>query len=238
MADSRRTRLDKKLICKITGKIGKSQQYVREQISRKASRLSVTSEAAQILWAKELGIGTATVLRKLKPHMQEQVQKALPSVFATQYHRRSKNSTKSKSAGRPSPIGMAIDYLLSDGELKSRCKDLLKKPRHFDRVLREATTVLENRIKSLAGIRTRMRPEALVNKVLNPDPHNAILLINNDPSKQAGFHSICRGIVLAFRHPVHHQLDDKVTREDALKFCAFVDVLLDILTKAQKQGIP
>ncbi len=234
MAGQRKTRLDPNLLSKIAENTGKPQKYIREQISKRASRLSITSEAAQVLWAKELGIGTAIAFRRLDPHIQEQVQAALPSVFASDsaVNRRDRQpKTKRKSVA--DPIGLAIDYLLIDDELKSRCKDLLKRRRHFDTVFREATTVLEDRIRTLSGL-GRENPEKLVNNALNPDPNKAILVISNEPYEQQGFHSICRGIVLAFRHKAHHHLDDKISREDALKFCAFIDVLLDIIGQSKK----
>jgi hypothetical protein len=231
--------IDPTILQKIAQKIQKSEKYVREQISKRATRFSISSPAAQILWAKELGIGTAVALRKLPPHVQDQVQSALPTSFAPNTYER---SLKKKINAHPKthstdPISLAIDYLLTDQELKSRCTDLLKKRKYHDRALREATTILENRIKKLANLKG-LKPEALVNIALNPDPTKAVLVISPKPSEQTGFHSICKGIVLTFRHPAHHQLDDNATREDALKFCAFVDVVLGILAKAQVRVNP
>lgn len=197
--------------------------------------MSIVSEAAQILWAKELGIGTGAPLRRLEPHVQEQVRSALPSVFVPPRSSQATTAKASQPAKSRDPLGLAVDYLLADEELRSRCKDLLRKRRHLDRVFREATTVLENRIKRLAGIPGKMNPEPLVNTVLNPDPTKAILVVSNEPSEQAGIRSLCRGIVLTFRHKAHHELDDKATRENALKLCSFVDVLLSILGTAKKQ---
>jgi len=234
------TRLDRALLSKMAKRLGKPKKYVRERISKKASRLAVASESAQVLWAKELNLGTSVALRKLPPHMQEQVRGALPTLFAGGEARTSAKPAKPTSgrAKRVDPLSLATDYLLADPDLNSRCRDLLKKSRHQDRALREATTVLEDRIKCLAGICGPINPEPLVNKAVNPDPAKAILIVSEQASVQAGYHSICRGIVLAFRHPAHHQLDDKVTREDALKICAFIDVMLAVLGQARVKQMP
>ncbi len=226
--------IDPALLDKIADKIGKRKKYVREQISKRATRFSIASTAAQILWAKELGIGTAVALRSLPPHIQEQVQSRLPTSFVKEKIERPKGS-KHKNQPRAKamdPISVAVDNLLTDPELKSRCSDLIKKKQHLDRAFREATTVLESRIKRLANIKGR-NPGQLVNLAINPDPTKAILILSSEPSEQEGFHSICKGIVLAFRNRAHHDIDDKTTREDALKFCAFVDVVLNFLSNAQ-----
>lgn len=66
-------RLSPKLIEKISKKINKTPQYIREQISRKAQKNNISSEAALILWAKTLGIGYATYLRSLHDHVKNEV---------------------------------------------------------------------------------------------------------------------------------------------------------------------
>lgn len=224
-------KLDQELLEKIALKRDKSKRYIRQQISKRATRLGIASEAAQILMAREVGIGTSRALRKLEPHVQEQVRENLPLLIPEPS---AKSTSKSSSTVRgKDPFLAAIDFLILDSELMSRCRDLLKSKKHFDRVLREATTVLEDRIKSKAEITTSIRPMTLVNRALNPNLDRAILIISDEPSEQEGFHSLCKGIVLAFRHEAHHNLDDDVTREDALKFCAFIDVLLGMLERAR-----
>lgn len=231
--------LDTKLLTKIAKKVKKPVKYVREQISKRATRHGVTSPAALIIWARELKLSTTLAFRKLPPHIQEQVRTARFDVNTiSPKNQKSSNVKTGKSVRQIDPMLSAMDELLSDSELKSRCKDLLKRPKHFDRALREATTVLENRIRTKSGIKTRPNPETLVNLVLNPDPTKAVLVVSDVPSEQGGFHSICRGIVLAFRHKAHHQLDDKVTRQDALKFCAFIDVLLSMIESAKPKPSP
>lgn len=127
---------------------------------------------------------------------------------------------------------MAIDYLIQDRDLHDRCKDLLMAPRNFDRAVREATTVFDDRLKNISGI-SNMRPLDLVGKALNPDPEKAIVVVSTSRAEQKGFFSICHGLILAFRDPTHHKLSDKFTREDALKFSGFVDTILAALGKAE-----
>jgi hypothetical protein len=54
-------------------KLDKKEKYIREQISKRASRQKISSEAAQILWARELNLGTANFQRSLSHHIQDQV---------------------------------------------------------------------------------------------------------------------------------------------------------------------
>ncbi|HAF23506.1 MAG TPA: hypothetical protein DCK93_11465, partial [Blastocatellia bacterium] len=149
-----RTQLDATLLKKMATKIGKTEQYVREQISRRASRKNIASEAAQITWAKELGFGTATAQRRLDPHIQHQIVAVPVQGPASANGRRPSltgRGTARKATGAAT-LSAAIDLLLSDQELKQRTSDLLKARRNFDRVFREATTVFDDRLQRLAQI--------------------------------------------------------------------------------------
>ena len=231
-----KTQLDQPLLEKIANKWGKTKPYIRVKISQRAAKLSISSEAAQILLAREHGIGTAYAFRKLDPHMQDQVREILLLQVAEPSQSTDRKDVKARRT--IDPFGAAIDFLIRDDELKSRCKDLLRSKKHLDRVFREATTVLENRIKTKGNITKTMKPEDLVNLVLNPDLSKAIVIISDEGSEQTGFHQLCKGITLTFRNKVHHNLDDEVTREDALRFCGFIDVLLGILERAKLRVKP
>lgn len=69
-------RLDQKLLEKLGQKLNKPLKYVREQVSKRAGRSAITSEAALILMAREVDIGTASYFRKQPPHVQDQVRAA------------------------------------------------------------------------------------------------------------------------------------------------------------------
>ncbi len=97
-------------------------------------------------------------------------------------------------------------------------------------MVREATTILDHRLKKLGRITGYMNPADVVGKVLNPQ--KAIIKVSTESAEQEGMFNICKGLVLAFRGPTHHTLSDALTRPDALKFCGFIDHLLAILDKA------
>ncbi|PIS14467.1 hypothetical protein COT64_02495 [Candidatus Shapirobacteria bacterium CG09_land_8_20_14_0_10_39_12] len=239
MEDMTQLRWDPKLLKKLAVKIGKSEKYTREQISKRAGKLGISSKAFLVLWAKKEGIGAAVYQRKLPSNIQAEIKDTLPSFFMIKARVPATRKMKiEKEKIRPkmkSSLSLAIEYLIQDEELYDRCEDLIKARRNFDRVLREATTVLEDRIRKLSGIKG-MRPIDLVGKVLNPDPAKAVLKISNEKSEQGGFFNICQGLMLSFRDPTHHQLSDKFTREDALKFCGFIDSLLSVLGQTLKQN--
>jgi hypothetical protein len=224
--------LDADLLEKLRKKTGKRPQYLREQISRKASKLGVSSRAAQIIWAQNQGIGVAHALNRSAPEIRQEV-RSVPGGQAT-VARVPTHSSRSaqRVARRPAAITAAmIDHLLLDQPLRDRCKVMLLAPRHYDRVVRESTTVLDDRLKTKTGI-THMNPLNLVGKVLNPSPLKAVIEVSAKAEVQEGFYSICKGVMLAFRDQTHHSLSDKFTQQDALKFCGLIDILLATIEQA------
>lgn len=225
------TRLNPKLLAKIADRTGKSAKYVREQISKRAARAGIVSEAAQVLWAQELGIGSGTAHRNLAPHIQEQVLAGRRKLAAPARAGSEGTESAARVPRQQSALSAAIEYLLTDPELRTRCSDLLRAQKSFDRVFREATVVLDARLKQLSGIKEKMNPGDLVARVLHPK--RAILVVSEHEDEQQGFFELCKGMMAAFRNPVHHTLNDQLTREDALRFCGFTDSLLGILGKAR-----
>lgn len=129
-------------------------------------------------------------------------------------------------------IGSVYNSIVDD-ELKARCSDILSAPSNFDRVINQATLVLEDRIRSKADADRSLVGVNLVNKVLNTDPQKTILLVSDNPEVHEGICHICRGIMMSFRNPTHHTLLNNITREEALKFTAFIDNILKILNECK-----
>ncbi|MDD4893979.1 MAG: TIGR02391 family protein [Candidatus Omnitrophica bacterium] len=127
-------------------------------------------------------------------------------------------------------LGSLINAI-ENQELKDRCLDLLTARGKFDRVINQATLVLEDTIRQKSGI-TGKEGVKLVNEAIKDEASNSILVIEGEPEEQEGLAHICRGIMLSFRNLTHHKLIDKFSREDALKICSFIDVLLKIVDTA------
>ena len=122
---------------------------------------------------------------------------------------------------------------IEDEELKNRCSDILSASGNFDRVINQSTQVLEDRIRNKANADKSLVGVGLVNKVLNSDLSKTIIIASGNPEEHEGVCHICRGLMVGFRNPSHHQLTDSFSRETALKFCAFVDNILQIIGKAK-----
>ena len=128
----------------------------------------------------------------------------------------------------PKPI-----LIIHDDELRNRCADLLGAPGAFDRVIREATTILENRMRSKPSHETlsRLIPnssdqtgENLVNKLLSPD--NPVLVISSDKGRRVAFYKILIGAFSYLRNPYHHKIDPTTEWSWAWSTVGFIDRLL------------
>ncbi len=136
-------------------------------------------------------------------------------------------------AGLWPPKELAPVLVIKDDELRSRCSDLLKAPGNYDRVIREATTVLENRLRNKPPheLLARLIPNAadqigdnLVNNLLSPN--NPVLVISSEKQKQLAFYRIMLGVVSYLRNPYHHSIDPYTEWSWAWSTVGFIDRLL------------
>lgn len=120
-----------------------------------------------------------------------------------------------------------------DEELRKRCLDLLNTPGKFDTSVREATLILESRLRNsipqeklaeLIQKSANLTFENLVNTLLSPS--SPVLLISTDQRERAAFQKIMLGVGSYFRNPFHHKIDDNTEWSWAWAIIGLIDHLL------------
>lgn len=131
------------------------------------------------------------------------------------------------------PTELSPVLIIKDDELRERCSDLLASPDNYDRVIREATTILEDRMRNKCPHETlsKLIPhsadqtgDALVNNLFSPD--KPVLSISSDKHNRIAFHRILLGAVSYLRNPYHHKLDPNTEWSWAWSTVGFIDRLL------------
>ena len=131
------------------------------------------------------------------------------------------------------PTDPAPVLVIHDDLLRGRCSDLLSAPGNYDRVLREATTILEDRIRNTVGPErlAQLLPSAadhigerLVNALFNPT--KPVLSISDDKLKRIALRNMLVGTVSYLRNTSHHEIDDQTAWSWAWSVAGLVDQLL------------
>ena len=153
--------------------------------------------------------------------------------FTSIFTRVVRNAIGTLEAGLWPPKTPIPVLVIHDNELCERCADLLRAPSNYDRVIREATTVLEDRIKHrvpsdvLAQRIPHIKDQTgdnLVNQLFSPD--RPVLSISDDKTVRIALHRILLGVVSYLRNPYHHTLDDKTEWSWAWSAVGLIDRLL------------
>lgn len=234
-----RRRLNEPLMEKLRQKLKKRDLVVvNKLISAEARRHGISSEAALVVLATRNGIGASIYQRSLDATKQAEIHRALaapPARAAPVPTRAAGRATRShRAATDRARLRAAVDYLIADPELRSRCADMLMAPRNFDRAINQATLVLEDRLRTKAEPPTRMVGENLVGYAFNEELTRTTLRVaSNNPDDQRGLTQMLRGVVPAFRNSTHHHIIN-FSREEAMRICGFVDVLLRVVDNAVK----
>lgn len=225
--------LDPKIVAKLCKATGLGTHAVRVKVSQLASKKRVTSEVALVLLAHQHDIGTAVFQRSLDAGMQAAIRDALNKPEPVT--RRAGSTKVSKavekhSASRRDILKAAIELLIHDQQLRSKCADILLARANYDRPINQATLVLEDRIRKKVKPPTPMVGETLVNYAFNEKLEKTRLQVASaQAEEQRGITIILRGFVPAFRNTTHHHIVDTFTQEDAIRTCAFIDFLLRVV---------
>jgi uncharacterized protein (TIGR02391 family) len=227
--------LDRTLMAKLAKKTGTTN--VNGLVSRKAAKLGLSSEAALVVLCREHGIGASIFQRRLVGSTQAEIRDALLGMLpqsrttqlATKGSRPAKPATNKRAARKN-----AVEYLIQDEELRSRCQNELLASAHFDKAVSQATLVLEERIRSKAQL-SGLVGENLVNAAFNEGLSTTLLRVaSGDAGDQRGFTQILRGLVPTFRNKTHHFIVADFSREEAMGICGFIDVLLRVVDGSTK----
>lgn len=225
--------LDPKIVAKLCKATKLEPNAVRVKVSQLASKKRIASEVALVLLAHRHGIGTAVFQRSLDPGMQATIRDALDKPEPAT---RRVGSTKvcktvdKRSASRRDTLKGAIELLIHDHQLRSKCADILLARANYDRPINQATLVLEDQIRKKVKPPTPMVGEALVNYAFNEKLEKTRLQVASaQAEEQRGITIILRGFVPAFRNATHHYIVDTFTQEDAIRTCAFIDLLLRVV---------
>ncbi|MFH1382576.1 MAG: TIGR02391 family protein [Chloroflexota bacterium] len=128
---------------------------------------------------------------------------------------------------------------IKDVDLQKRCLDLLDASGNFDRVINQATQVLEERLRmrlpfeKLCQIIPETKNqigEALAHKLLAPP--NPVIIISGKPEECSAFHKMVVGIIAYLRNPTHHSLNDDTEKALAWSVVGIVDSLLSEIANA------
>jgi hypothetical protein len=144
---------------------------------------------------------------------------------------------------RSSRVVAALRIELVDPEIRRRCGDLFEQftlnlddQDRFDTVLREASAVLEERIRTLSGLPANQYGLDLVSRALAVDTGE--LILSGDRNEQEAGHLLFRGFFGFVRNTVGHHLVPAYTKERAGQVLAYVDYLLFLLSQARRRNPP
>lgn len=114
--------------------------------------------------------------------------------------------------------------LIRDEELRRRCEDLLAAGAHYDRVVREACVILENRVRVAIGADKDVVGTTLMERAFSAK--SGLLQLSRLDQEQVGAMQLYRGVMAFFRNDAGHHLIDTYSQEDALRLVAWIDLLL------------
>jgi len=136
----------------------------------------------------------------------------------------------SHSGPEPSPAQSLGDFI-ADAELRERCGDLLLAGGKFDRAIREAAVVLEDRVRVAVGGSDSVGVALMEYAFSAANPR---LRLSRNQREQLGAMQLFAGVMAFFRNPTGHTLKDTYAREDAVRFVATVDLLLQLVGRAER----
>lgn len=121
---------------------------------------------------------------------------------------------------------------IKDLELRRRCLDLVIKFQHdgdsdrLDSVVREATVVLEGRLRDLLQDNEGIPVKKLIENAFGSNPK---IPVTSVPAELQGVHALFRGTFGFIRNRHHHKLSTELQVIEVIQILGFIDYLLALL---------
>lgn len=138
----------------------------------------------------------------------------------------------------PTIVVESDELPILDDQLRARCLDLLRafdgdgKGDRLDTVVREMSVILEDRVRDVAGITEKLNPEKLMATAFaNPSPR---LVFSTESDAQQSAYLLFKGYIGFFRNDAMHKLIATYTRDRVYQLLGYVDLLLFLLTQANR----
>jgi len=141
----------------------------------------------------------------------------------------------------PTVLVESDEIPIFDEELRSRCLYLLrtledeKDEKKLDIVVREMSVILEERVRIVANISEKLTGADLMSIAFAGNSPK--LLFNQDSGIQNAAHLLFRGYNGFVRNEVMHKLVTTFTRGRVYQLLGYIDYLLFLLNRAQRQDI-
>ncbi len=111
--------------------------------------------------------------------------------------------------------------------LRARCQAMVINTGSADTLVREAVTVLEDRLRESVDPPVDRRD--LPAKVLHPK--SGVMSIFSERARQEDFFYLVRGVLGFYGTPVHHGLQEDLPPETARRVVALIDEILEMLSR-------
>jgi hypothetical protein len=133
-----------------------------------------------------------------------------------------------------SKIRAGLDSRVTDRELYTRTKKIIETGQ-MDAALREASVILEERLRNMHPESKSLYGHKLIEKTLHPE--SGYIKLSENLSEREGIYLLTSGLFKWFRNPViHHSMD--ISPEEALETLKFFNLMLRILKKKGKIADP
>lgn len=127
-----------------------------------------------------------------------------------------------------------LSSLIADDELRRRCQDLLAAEGHYDRVIREACVILEDRVRTAISADKSVVGTALMEAAFGP--RAGPLRLSGSDQEQRGAMELYRGVMAFFRNTAGHNVIETYNQDDAVRFVVLIDLLLGMVRAATSQA--